>query len=994
MGAARVGRVVVLLAVAIGVFPAAAVGAGWSVVASPNVQLPQGVVQGVSCASAGACTAVGYYDDAAGREVTLAERWNGTKWSIQPTPNPPGASANSQLLGVSCASADACTAVGYTTNGAPNTGTKTMFAEQWDGTSWSIHTTPNPPDADESELLGVSCASADACTAVGYYDNGHGTTAMLAERWNGTKWSIQATPNPPGANYSELLGVSCSLADACTAVGDYEDSAFADVTLAERWNGTKWSIQATPNPPGADESKLLGVSCASANACTAVGYYFTSGINVMLAERWDGTKWLIQTTANPPGANYSELLGVSCSSADACTAVGDYEDTGGTKVILAQRWDGTKWSIQTTPNPTSGDASSDVEDSKLFGVSCPSASACTVVGDYLTRPSNNFGRDITLAERWNGTSWSIQTTANPTGAAESRLFGVSCLSADACTAVGYQIDSAGYDVPLAERWDGTNWSIQTTPTPNGGTQDSKLYGVSCSSASACTAVGYYDNSDVPDAPISTLAERWDGTRWSIQSTPNPTGPVGVASELLAVSCAAADACTAVGRRTRDYNGNAYLTLAERWDGTRWSIQTTPDPAGAQSTVLQGLSCTSTDACTAIGAYENSAESWLTLAERWDGTRWSIQTTPNPTAASYLQGVSCTTASACTAVGNYYTSQGVWTLAERWDGTKWSTQTTPTPPNGSILLDVSCASATACTAVGFNNFPDEPLAERWDGTSWSIQTTPTPPENTDFNELRRVSCASADACTAVGAYNNVNNLGSWQTLAERYDASGGGSGPSSSSLPVISGTAKVGHRISASTGSWSGTAPISYRYQWQLCKPGCTNIARATASTLTLTAAAARKRVRVLVTASNTVGSAQAASREVGPVVPAGPTSAQVRAALLKVLVPSGNGARIAQLLKHRSYSCSFTAPSAGRLMIAWYLVPKGAHITKAKKPVLVASSSVVLHKTGRATIKIVLTADGRKLLKGVKHLKLTAKGTFMPTGQAATSTTKTFTLKQ
>ncbi len=219
-------------------------------------------------------------------------------------------------------------------------------------------------------------------------------------------------------------------------------------------------------------------------------------------------------------------------------------------------------------------------------------------------------------------------------------------------------------------------------------------------------------------------------------------------------------------------------------------------------------------------------------------------------------------------------------------------------------------------------------------------------------------------------------------------------PSSSSPPVISGTAKVGQTLFASTGAWSGTPPISYGYQWQLCAPGCASIAGATASSLTLTAADAGKSVRVLVTASNSAGSAQSASGEVGPVVAAGPTSGQVRAALLKVLGPSGKGARIGQLLKHGSYSCSFTAPSGGRLVISWYSVPKGTHITKAKKPVLVASSSVVFHKTGRANIKIALTAKGRKLLKGAKHLTLTAKGTFAPTGQAATSTTKTFTLKQ
>ena len=46
-------------------------------------------------------------------------------------------------------------------------------------------------------LAGVSCASASACTATGYYYNGS-VYPTLAERWNGTKWSIEHTPNPDG----------------------------------------------------------------------------------------------------------------------------------------------------------------------------------------------------------------------------------------------------------------------------------------------------------------------------------------------------------------------------------------------------------------------------------------------------------------------------------------------------------------------------------------------------------------------------------------------------------------------------------------------------------------------------------------------------------------------------------------------------------------------------------------------------------------------------
>jgi hypothetical protein len=95
-------------------------------------------------------------------------------------------------------------------------------------------------------------------------------------------------------------------------------------------------------------------------------------------------------------------------------------------------------------------------------------------------------------------------------------------------------------------------------------------------------------------------------------------------------------------------------------------------------------------------------------------------------------------------------------------------------------------------------------------------------------------------------------------------------------------------------------------------------------------------VRVLVTASNSAGSAQATSSEIGPIPAAGPTPGQVRAALLKALDPSGNGAKIEMLLKHGGYVFSFTAPGAGRLVISWYYAPRGARLATARTPLLVA----------------------------------------------------------
>jgi hypothetical protein len=686
-----------------------------------------------SCTAADACTAVGDYENDSGDYVTLAEAWNGRSWSSEATPNASGATG-SELQGVSCTAADACTAVGDYENGSSDYVT---VAEAWNGRSWSIETTPNP--SGYSVLDGVSCTAADACTAVGYYFNDGGTGVTLSEAWNGTSWSTHDPANPSGATESYLDGVTCTAADACTAVGYYQNRSGVGETLAEAWNGTSWSIKTTPNPSGATGSYLDGVSCTAADACTAVGDdENSSGVVVTLGEAWNGTSWTIETTPDPPGATNSYLDGVSCTSPDACAAVGSYENSSGVVVTLAEAWSGTSWSIETTPDPSGATAS------YLAGVSCTSPDACTAVGYY--------GVYVTLAEAWSGTSWSIETTPDPSAATGSDLDGVSCTSADACIAVGYYVvNSSGFRVTLAEAWSGTSWSIETTPNPSGATF-SDLDGVSCTAADACTAVGYYFNSS---NDWLTLAEAWNGTSWSIETTPNPSDATD--SSLGGVSCTAADACTAVGYYVN--SSDATVTLAEAWNGTSWSIEPTPNPSGTFSD-LDGVSCTAADACTAVGYHEG-----LTLAEAWNGTSWSLETTVDPSGAtdSHLDGVSCTSAEACVAVGNSENSSGVVaTLAEAWNGTSWSIEPTPNASGAtnSYLNGVSCTAVDVCTAVG--NYDELTLAEGWNGTAWSIETTPNASGATD-SHLDRVSCTAADACTAVGYY--LHRSGAGLTLAE-------------------------------------------------------------------------------------------------------------------------------------------------------------------------------------------------------------------------------------
>jgi hypothetical protein len=359
-------------------------------------------------------------------------------WKLQPPRNPSGATVSS-LYGVSCpsTSATACTAVGYSVK----SGVRVTLGERWNGATWAIQTTLNPAGAKQSTLFGVACPLPTACTAVGNYLNSAGAWLTLAERWNGSTWTIQSTPTPAGARETTLFGVACSTA-ACTAVGRYANAAGVVVTLAERWNGATWAIQPTASPSGAKLSFLSGVACPSATQCTAVGYYTSSsGPNVALVEIWKGGTWTTQPPATIIGARASTLSGAACASTTVCTAVGTYVNSSGATVSLAERWNGSTWTTQATPMPAGAKATS------LSGVSCPTTTACTAVGNYSTS-----GATLTLAEHWNGSTWAIQPTPNPAGDKATLLFGVSCSSSALCTAVWNHLASNGIEYTMAERY--------------------------------------------------------------------------------------------------------------------------------------------------------------------------------------------------------------------------------------------------------------------------------------------------------------------------------------------------------------------------------------------------------------------------------------------------------------------------------------------------------------------------------------------------------------
>jgi hypothetical protein len=199
-------------------------------------------------------------------------------------------------------------------------------------TSWSVVPSPNVSLAQSIDLRGVSCGGPSACTAVGTYTTSDSTQRTLIESWNGSVWSIVPSPNTSPTDSDGLLGVSCSGPAACFAVGNSNPGRFLDRTLIESWNGSSWSIVASPDTSPSQLNALSGVSCSSASACTAVGFSFAVPDRTLI-ESWDGSVWSIVPSPNTSSTQGDGLSGVSCRGPTACTAVGS---SGGNHKTLVE----------------------------------------------------------------------------------------------------------------------------------------------------------------------------------------------------------------------------------------------------------------------------------------------------------------------------------------------------------------------------------------------------------------------------------------------------------------------------------------------------------------------------------------------------------------------------------------------------------------------------------------------------------------------------------
>jgi hypothetical protein len=325
--------------------------AAWNVVASPNGNnnVDNGL-GGLAAISANDIWAVGNSGTYAAARSTLAEHWNGSNWTISPTPN--GPNEVNWLLNADAVSSSDVWAVGYSATNPPEQSFRVTLVEHWNGSSWSLIPSPNPtPPLSggpvSNELYGVAAVSANDVWAVGTsQDFGAGKTLIV--HWNGSTWSTVTAPSP--GQFGWLRSVSAVSANNVWAVGTHSVNG-SQVTLILHWNGSTWSVVSSPND-GPFVQELFRVRAISANDVWAVGYHLAVfGVDQVYQTtilHYNGSAWSVVPSPDVnQESNY--LFSVDGTSGTDAWAVGFF-DTGFELRTMTQHWDGTAWTIVSSPN--------------------------------------------------------------------------------------------------------------------------------------------------------------------------------------------------------------------------------------------------------------------------------------------------------------------------------------------------------------------------------------------------------------------------------------------------------------------------------------------------------------------------------------------------------------------------------------------------------------------------------------------------------------------
>ena len=540
----------------------------------------------ISCVSSTWCSATGYVRSSS--EEPLIFTGDPSYWSGDTSTWSPSVAKAMELTGgstvvlnatylnaISCTSSTSCTAVGFANSqGFILTGDPSYWSG--DTSTWSS-SVANAFDVSVTSLFGssdflnaISCTSASMCTAIGNDGNYQGFVVSGNPRfWSGDS-SLWSPSNARASEFSlgstfgpwyELLAISCTSPTFCTATGvDGNGANYEPVVMTGNpayWSGnpSTWlpsmarAVEATASSTLAG-GYLQAVSCVSVTSCVGVGADGNGRGGQPMAFTGNPAYWNGNTSTWPASSaaafelalpDRSRYEAISCATATSCTAVGQYR--GGIDVITGNP---TTWTSANEHVILLGSAFGSA--AHLTSVSCATATSCTAIG--------TDGNGLAVALTGNPATW---TDSNAHEIALDSTYGnypnfasISCVSAVQCTAAG----SDGNSEPFILTGNPATWTQSNAREISLGSSygsNGYLYSVSCSSSTACDAVGLDANSlpfIVTGNPTSWSGDpsTWSSSQGNIAEVAIPSS-YGSIPNLYGVSCSTSMTCTAVGDST-------------------------------------------------------------------------------------------------------------------------------------------------------------------------------------------------------------------------------------------------------------------------------------------------------------------------------------------------------------------------------------------------------------------------------------------------------------
>ena len=357
-----------------------------------------------------------------------------------------------------------------------------------------------------------------------------------------------------------------------------------------------------------------------------------------------------------------------------------------------------------------------------------------------------------------------------------------------------------------------------------------------------------------------------------------------------------------------------------------------DPIGQTGNTINGLACPSTTQCTAVDSRNVATFDPMAPAA-------ASVSAIDPTSISEMNGVACPSTSQCTIVSG--------------DGTQYTIN--PVAKTGSMsvidlnrpLWGIACPSISQCTAVDADSAvtfnPGAP------GTPARFGIDPSDPSSDQ--SLTAVVCPSTSQCTAVdnqglAVQGNPASPHGWGA----FDVSGGNGGLNL--VGVSCGSVNVCVALDDAGDAWVGA-------------PKGPPPPPPTPAKIAAEIRAALRRA------------------------PLDPTRSRPPLTISDILyVPQAFAATIP--FDPRGV---FRPPVRGQLVVDWYLIPRGAHLARARaRPTLIATSHSIRYPTDFAG-QIVMTRAGWRLMRHAKRVTLTAKATFTARRIPPVTMTRRFTLR-